>query len=278
MAKDWSKSEVEIIVSDYFQMLALEIRGDAYNKAEHRRAILPFLKNRSEASIEFKHQNISAVLAKMGLPYISGYKPAWNYQRLLEEAVTSYLGSNLQMEKSFELFAYFSPTISTSDLIFENLLEVPPERQTLFQEPDMIYRSPVKVNYLEVEQANRLTGTSGEKIVMEYEKWRLLREGKDSLADRIEWVSQTQGDGLGFDILSKNTNGSDRYIEVKATKLTKEAPIFFTKNEYDFSLANKNNYFLYRVFNLKQSPKLFMVGGAFDDFCNYQAVKFKGYF
>lgn len=57
------------------------------------------------------------------------------------------------------------------------------------------------MNYLEVEQANRLTGTSGEKIVMEYEKWRLLREGKESLADRIEWISQTQGDGLGFDIL-----------------------------------------------------------------------------
>ena len=50
------------------------------------------------------------------------------------------------------------------------------------------------------------------------------------------------------------------------------------KNEYDFSLANKSNYFLYRVFNLKEDPKLFMVAGAFDDFCHYRAVKFKGYF
>ena len=83
------------------------------------------------------------------------------------------------------------------------------------------------------------------------------------MADRIEWVAQTQGDGLGFDILSKNTNGTDRYIEVKATKLTKVAPIFFTKNKFDFSRANKNNYYLYRVFNLKQDPKLFIVTGAF---------------
>lgn len=278
MAEDWSKSEVDIIVADYFQMLTAEIVGNSYNKAQHRRAILPFLKNRSEASIEFKHQNISAVLAKMGLPYINGYKPAWNYQKLLEETVNDYLGNNLQIEKSFEMFAESSPLVNTSNLSFEDLIESPPERQPLAMEPEITYRSPVKVNYLEIEQANSLTGTSGEKIVMQYEKWRLLRDGKDSLADRIEWVSQTQGDGLGFDILSKNTNGTDRYIEVKATKLTKEAPIFFTKNEYDFSLANKNNYFLYRVFNLKQDPKLFMVSGAFDDFCNYRAVKFKGYF
>lgn len=278
MAEDWSKSEVNIIVTDYFQMLIEEIKGSAYNKTEHRRSILPFLKNRSEQSVEFKHRNISAVLANIGVPYINGYKPAWNYQKLLEEAVLHFLSRNHQVEKSFQLFAEASPPINTAIVLFENLLEPPPERQPLAQEPEIVYRNPIKVNYLEVEQANRLTGNFGEKIVMEYEKWRLLREGKDSLAERIEWVSQTQGDGLGFDILSKNTNGTDRYIEVKTTKLTKEAPIFFTKNEYDFSLANKNNYFLYRVFNLKQDPRLFMMGGAFDDFCSYRAVKFKGYF
>src|SRR5688572_10175481 len=165
MAEDWSKSEVEIIVADYFQMLTKEISGNNYNKTEHRRTILPFLKNRSEASIEFKHQNISAVLAKLGLPYINGYKPAWNYQKLLEEVVIVYLGNNRQLEKSFEIFSESAPIIDTSRLSFDDLVEAPPERQPLVEEQEIIYRSPVKVNYLEIEQANRVTGNSGEKIV-----------------------------------------------------------------------------------------------------------------
>jgi hypothetical protein len=140
------------------------------------------------------------------------------------------------------------------------------------------YQIPIKVNYLELEQANKLVGNSGEKIVYEYEKWRLITAGKEALADKIEWVSQTQGDGAGYDILSRNTNGTDRFIEVKATKLTKEAPFFFTANEYEFSKAKSSAFFLYRVFNLKDQPKIFIVNGAFDDFCNRQPVKFKGFF
>jgi len=43
-------------------MLAAELAGAPYNKAAHRRALLPRLQNRSEQSIEFKHANISAAL------------------------------------------------------------------------------------------------------------------------------------------------------------------------------------------------------------------------
>lgn len=279
MAENWSKQEVEIIVADYFQMLTLEIEGIGYSKAHHNRELQQLMPVRSRPSIEFKHRNISAVMAKFGLPYINGYKPAWNYQGLLEGTVIEYLQRNSKIEKSFERFATAGVPANPISLIeFEKVVESPPERNPLAQESELIYKSPVKVNYLEAEQVNKVVGESGEKIVYEYERWRLLQAGKDSLADKIEWVSQTQGDGLGFDILSKNANGTDRFIEVKSTKLTKEAPFYFTKHEYDFAFINKSAYFLYRVFNLKHDPKLFIVAGAFDDFCNYQPIKFKGYF
>ena len=38
---------------------------------------------RTDPSIEFKHSNISAVLVERGQPYIDGYKPRGNYQRML---------------------------------------------------------------------------------------------------------------------------------------------------------------------------------------------------
>ena len=58
----WTDEENDLIVADYFAMLADDIAGHRYNKAEHRRALMPLLKDRSEGSVEFKHQNISAVL------------------------------------------------------------------------------------------------------------------------------------------------------------------------------------------------------------------------
>lgn len=83
VGEDWSREEIEAAVSDYFDMLALELRGDAVNKAEHNRLLRRVITSRSKGSIEFKHQNTSAVLIELGYPYISGYKPRRNYQDLL---------------------------------------------------------------------------------------------------------------------------------------------------------------------------------------------------
>jgi hypothetical protein len=88
MADDWSREEVEATVGDYFDMLGEQLRGQAYNKSEHRRRLGRLLKNRSAAAIERKHQNISTVLIKLGFVYIEGYKPLPNYQRLLFEVVS----------------------------------------------------------------------------------------------------------------------------------------------------------------------------------------------
>lgn len=57
----WSDREIDLIVGDYFAMLADDLAGQEVNKAEHNRA-LQRLTRRSKGSVEFKHQNISAVL------------------------------------------------------------------------------------------------------------------------------------------------------------------------------------------------------------------------
>ena len=82
----WSDEEVRLLVADYFDMLQLDLLGEDYNKAEHNRLLREKLTARSKSSVEFKHQNVSAVLLKLGLPYIDGYKPARNYQRSLVDS------------------------------------------------------------------------------------------------------------------------------------------------------------------------------------------------
>jgi hypothetical protein len=76
--KDWSEAEVGLIVADYFDMLRSDLLGLAYSKAAHRIALRPRLPGRSDGTVQFKHQNISAVLVGLGLPYVKGYKPRGN--------------------------------------------------------------------------------------------------------------------------------------------------------------------------------------------------------
>ena len=87
---DWTDREIDLIVADYFDMLGLELRGETFVKAQ-RNAALQELTGRSRGSIEFKHQNISAVLFRLCMRWIDGYKPMANSQRALVDGVERYL-------------------------------------------------------------------------------------------------------------------------------------------------------------------------------------------
>ncbi len=277
MAEDWSDIEVELIIADYFSMLSDELRNAPINKTHHRNALIKLLNNRSDGSIEFKHQNISAVLIKLELPFIRGYKPRWNFQQILEDKVIEYIIPQKKLiEPTFRQFA--ENTVNhILKIDFSTVVETAPEK-TLVRDPEIKYeRKPIKINYLEREQNNTSLGQKGEEFVFEYEKWNFVRQGKQSLSEKIEWISKLD-DGAGFDILSKNLNGTDKYIEVKTTKLSKDAPIFFSKNEYEFSKKKCGDYNLYRVFNFSENPKMFFLNGDFDTFCSKDPIQFKGVF
>jgi hypothetical protein len=276
MPLDWNESEVKLIVTDYFSMLSSELKGDSYSKADHRRALLPLLQNRSEGSIEFKHQNISAVLINLGQPYIKGYLPRFNYQKSLEDSVINQLTAIPSIEQSFIEFVEKKPNISNANVNFEDFVYNKPVIAA--SEPDIFYnkRNPIKVNYLEREQRNRNLGLLGEELVIKYEKWILINQGKEKYADQIKWVSKEEGDGFGFDILSKNINGKDKYIEVKTTKLSKETPFYFSRNELLFSQSHSQQYNLYRLFNFEDKARMFIRNGRLDSTCHVTPISFRG--
>ena len=103
MPRVWTKKEVELIINDYFVMLLSKLEGTPFNKTQHRKNLSQMLLNRSMGSIEFKHQNISAVMIDLGLPYISGYKPRSNYQGLLKEITAACLDSFPELIKAIEI-------------------------------------------------------------------------------------------------------------------------------------------------------------------------------
>jgi hypothetical protein len=86
----WSDAEIDLIVADYFSMLENELAGRSYVKLHHNKA-LQELTGRQPGSIERKHQNISAVLVRLGMRWIKGYKPLANFQNALVEGIGRYL-------------------------------------------------------------------------------------------------------------------------------------------------------------------------------------------
>ena len=275
MPNHWSDSEVEAAVADYFHMLRLELSGQKYNKSEHRRALMERLDGRSKGSVEKKHQNISAVLIEMGIPYIDGYKPLFRYQRsLLPAAVSDYLKSNPHLQQLFAADSDApSPTIEDFLAALEEAPEPDDRKVPNISKPKPIY-NPGGVNYLEREARNRSLGEAGEQFVINFERARLIHAGKESLADRIEQVSVTIGPSAGFDIKSFEENGTDRYIEAKTTKYGKSTPFFVTPNELRFSRDNAPRYYLYRLFRFRESPRLFALNGHVEDRCILEPSEF----
>ena len=61
--RDWTAEEVGLIVADYVDVLrSIHQAGQEFVKAERNRALQERLNGRNRISIEFKHQNVGAVL------------------------------------------------------------------------------------------------------------------------------------------------------------------------------------------------------------------------
>ncbi len=274
--KDWSQVEVEATVADYLHMLVLELSGQSYNKSAHRRVLLSKLNNRSEAAVELKHQNISAILRDIGFPWITGYKPRGHFQTLLRDVVEGQISQNKLVDEA-ALTATTSPAAAPLlDDLSKVLVDSPKlATETKEPEPHPYYSAgPKKRDYIEREARNISLGKAGEEFALNFEHFRLHQLGQKKLAEKVEHVSATKGDGLGYDILSFDSDGRERYIEVKTTAFSKETPFFISRGEIQFAKDHKEQFHLYRLFEFRKDPKLFDLPGTVESHCLVNPVSF----
>lgn len=255
-------------MADYLDMLRAEQRRETFNKAEHWRALLPQLPKRTKAAIERKHQNVSMIAHQLGFPSIDGYKPLGNYQKLLFEVAEGRFRADAELAMLLqENFTALAVKPATDDWATRRVsppkgIEGPVKPSSM--STDRLLRN---VSYLELEVANRSLGKAGEEWVVDYERDRLRRAGRAALADRVEHVAVTIGDGLGFDVRSFDVRGTDRMIEVKTTASHKETPFFVTRNELRVSRGRSHEFHLYRVFHFRDDPRFFSLQGPLDQSC-----------
>lgn len=251
---DWTAAEVAATVDDYLQMLAAEAASQPYSKTEHRRALIQRLSpERTESAIEYKHQNISAVMITLGLPYIRGYKPMGNFQEALATEVEARLQADpallSQLQSRPADAAPASPLRRTD----------PPQRATANRQQAPPGNRPGRhPDYGLLQEENTKRGAMGEQLVVDYERTWLREHGRIDLADRVRWTARDDGDGLGYDVLSYSIDGHERYIEVKTTALGALTPFYLSSAELAFAHRHPHSYALYRVYAvLAQPPRFF---------------------
>ena len=83
-------------------------------------------------------------------------------------------------------------------------------------------------------------------------------------------VAKLDGDGLGYDILSYDKYGKEKYIEVKTTSGKEDGSIFITANELKMSEEHPEQYYLYRVYDFDQvsmTGKISIRKGSLKELC-----------
>jgi len=275
---DWSPEEVEAIVADYLQMLTMELAGQNFSKTEHRRRLQSNLKGRSDGSIEFKHGNISAAMIDLGFPYIRGYKPRANYQALLAIVAEQQVRGETTLDQ-VALAAVQQPAVAPVQTDFSRVKSDAPLKQHRAKEFEsaQIFRA-VKRDYLERESRNRSLGLAGEEFVTQFEHWRLIELGQRRLAEKVQHVSQTKGDGLGYDVLSFDSDGKERFIEVKTTTFGRDTPFFVSRGELALSHGAKDQFHLYRLFEFRNAPRLFDLAGSLEQHCLLDPLTYRASF
>lgn len=275
--EDWTLEEVAAIVADYLRMFRLYLGGQPCSKTEHRRRLQQIIE-RSEGSIEFKHQNISAVLRDLDMQWLGGYAPRGNYQNLLAQEVIRQIDAEPDIDRA-ALLDVERPAVLPSNPDFHSIKVDPPEIRKSVREPSSTERIPRKLkrDYLAREARNASLGRAGEEFILQFEEWRLHQHRCQHLASQIEHVAKTD-DAAGFDILSFETDGRERFIEVKTTSYAKETPFYLSQAELEFSKSNEANYRLYRLYEFRLSPQLFELSGRVDNYCLLDPISYRARF
>jgi hypothetical protein len=267
----WHDDELDAIIADYFVMLSDDLAGQLYVKSRHCAALMAQI-GRTHRSVEFKHQNISAVLDELGLPWIPGYIPKRNYQNAIFDAIDRYLTHHPAILESVPA----SPqTAICPTAVF---VSSPIPKDVDHQIPERLQRLVRKFDPVERDHHNRSLGKAGEAFVLDIERRRLAEADRADLARKVRWVAAEDGDGAGFDVLSFDPSGGELLLEVKTTNGAARTPFFLTRNERDLATERPADWRIYRVHLFVKDPHIFTISPPLEGALNLQTETWRASF
>jgi hypothetical protein len=190
----------------------------------------------------------------LGQAWITGYKPAYNFQSSLIDAVARHLAKRPDVVQ----FVPARPPAGASEIIPfgppPTLRNAPPPGET--EQMQAVAR---RFDVAGMQERNRVLGRAGEERVLRHEMRSLERSGRGDLASRVRWVSDLDGDGAGYDISSFEPSGAPRLIEVKTTNGWERTPFHISHNELEVAEARSKEWCLVRLWDFARSPQAFEI-------------------
>lgn len=272
---DWQDEENDAVVAAYFAMLAKETARQPFNKADHNRALQRTI-SRGRGSIEFKLQNVSAMLKALGETWIEGYKPAFNYQRSLETAVVRWLDEHPDWLERLPVWQDMPGWAEASALWIG-----PPPTHSNAAPPDELKQTMAvarRYNVAERDARNRALGRAGEQLVLQHERQSLVTAGRSDLAMKVRWTSDEEGDGSGFDIASFEPSGKVRLLEVKTTNGWERTPFHISATELAVADVRRDEWCLLRLWNFSRTPRAFELYPPLDAHVDLTPTSFRADF
>lgn len=260
VAQGWAESEVERTLDVYFSMLRRELRDESFPKVDYYRPLSREI-GRSEAAVQYKFSNVSAVLAELGATFVDGYKPLSNVQDLLRQRASERFDNDPELRQLLMRSASREPGQITRQL--GNPVSAPDD--LVVPDRSATSRAARRIDYNALEASNAARGLAGELLVLDRERRVLTERGRPDLADRVRHSSLEDGDGLGFDIRSFTPSGEERFLEVKTTVRSERQPFYVSANEVEFSTEATDQFSLVRVFHLERNPGFYVMRGSLRD-------------
>lgn len=237
----WWLEEVEPTVDVYFQMMVLTKAGSPFKKSAFLKRLHEANLARSLKAYEFRFQNISAVLHDLGQPWLDGYAPKSQYQKLLQFVVEDRVGRRAG---------------SSTPMDIDSGVEAAPARGVRLS----------KIDWARRDAENRELGRNGELYVLHRERQRLIDAGRADLSTQVQWLAD-EADGHGYDIGSFDPDGTPIQIEVKTTTRDRDTPFFVSRNEVSVSKIKGDTYRLHRVYRFLTAPDVAVHRGPIEDSC-----------
>lgn len=151
---------------------------------------------------------------------------------------------------------YYDPEyhLLVQDIIYTVYYEEAPELlepvQIVKPHPfeQQVITKPIELKGVKIDYARlKKIGDLGEQFIFTQEREK-VKNYKLPSSKQVVWVSRDKGDGEGFDILSYDEHGNEKYIEVKTTTGEERDSFYISANELMKSKLYADKYYLYRVY------------------------------
>ena len=125
-------------------------------------------------------------------------------------------------------------------------------------------RAKGDVDYSEQQRISQKIGDRGEELVLRNEIQKLGKWGfSEDIMSKVRRVS-LESDDYGYDILTFDKDGRERYLEVKTTKVNRTYFSFIiTKNELEHAKKFGKSYSVVIVFDVLNNPRIWYMGNPF---------------